>query len=54
MCIWANHDFARLATRKPLHLEAVKLTRYMYDTYDLERYSLRKTAGVAKFDIVKL
>lgn len=54
MCVWANRDFARVATRKPLHLEAMKLTSCMYDTYDLERYSLRKKAGVAKFDIVKL
>ncbi|ORY93637.1 hypothetical protein BCR43DRAFT_497281 [Syncephalastrum racemosum] len=54
MCIWINRDYALQATRKPLHHQAAKLAREMYDTYDLERYSLVKRAGETKFVLQKL
>ncbi|KAL1919453.1 uncharacterized protein VTP21DRAFT_2146 [Calcarisporiella thermophila] len=43
MCIWANRSWALLANKKPHHREAAKLAAVMYDSYILERYSLKKT-----------
>lgn len=54
MCIWINRDYALQATRKPLHHQAARLAREMYDTYDLERYSLVKRAGEKRFELQKL
>ncbi|ORX48213.1 hypothetical protein DM01DRAFT_1259890, partial [Hesseltinella vesiculosa] len=45
MCIWVNREFALKATHKPLHLQAAKLANEMYDTYQLERYTLSKKKG---------
>lgn len=54
MCIWANREYARKATHKPLHMKAARLAREMYDTYRLERYSLSKKAGETIFHIEQL
>ncbi|KAI6216804.1 hypothetical protein M3Y99_01798700 [Aphelenchoides fujianensis] len=54
MCIWSNREFARVATVKPLHIQAVSLTRRMYVSYTLERYQLIKRKGVAHFEIQSL
>ncbi|KAI6195115.1 hypothetical protein M3Y96_01196600 [Aphelenchoides besseyi] len=54
MCIWSNRQFARAATVKPLHIQAVSLTRQMYESYTLERYRLIKHKGEAKFQIERL
>lgn len=54
MCIWSNREFAKLATRKPLHLKAVSLARQMYESYQLERYKLTKRKGEKTFHIEAL
>lgn len=36
---------ARLANSRPHHLNAVRLTARSYESYTLERYTLRKVAG---------
>ncbi|KAI6175363.1 hypothetical protein M3Y97_00680900 [Aphelenchoides bicaudatus] len=54
MCIWSSREFARLAIVKPLHLKAVSLTRQMYESYTLERYSLIKKRGECVFHIERL
>ena len=54
MCIWSNRQFARAATVKPLHIQAVSLTRRMFESYTLERYRLIKRCGEAKFEIEHL
>ena len=32
----------------------MRLAARMYETYDLERYTLKKRVGVAEFEILKL
>ncbi|KAI9268985.1 hypothetical protein BDA99DRAFT_603178 [Phascolomyces articulosus] len=54
MCIWVNREYALKATRKPLHLKAAKLASEMYESYQLERYSLIKRAGENVFHIQAL
>ncbi|KAI8143262.1 hypothetical protein BJV82DRAFT_515429 [Fennellomyces sp. T-0311] len=54
MCIWVNREYALKATRKPLHLQAARLAAQMYDSYQLERYSLVKRAGETVFSIQAL
>ena len=54
MCIWSNREFAKIATTKPLHLQAVSLAREMYESYRLERYQLIKRKGENYFHIVPL
>lgn len=54
MCIWSNRQFARAATVKPLHIQAVSLTRRMYESYTLERYCLVKEKGEKQFRIEPL
>ena len=46
MCIWASQEEAVKAIHRPAHREAMKLARVMYDTYTLERYSLRIDANL--------
>ncbi|OZJ06518.1 hypothetical protein BZG36_00474 [Bifiguratus adelaidae] len=46
ICIWTNHAFAKCATGRSSHLQAVKLARTMYDKYSLEHYSLTTEASV--------
>lgn len=41
MCIWENREAAIKAIHKPAHTLAMKLTSVMYETYTLERYSLK-------------
>ena len=54
MCIWVNREYARKATVKPLHLKAARLASVAYESYQLERYSLRKRANEGKFIIEKI
>lgn len=53
-CIWASLEFAHLAIVKPLHQKAVKLASEMYETYDLERYSILKRKGESTLHITRL
>ena len=42
---WQSRAQARLANSRPHHLNAVRLTARSYESYTLERYTLRKVAG---------
>ncbi|KAJ3011830.1 hypothetical protein HKX48_006627 [Thoreauomyces humboldtii] len=46
MCVWADREWARKAVHGPRHARAMRLASTMYETYSLERYWLRKVAGV--------
>ena len=44
-CLWESRGHAVAAARKPAHGEAAGISEEMYESYDLERYSVRKEQG---------
>jgi len=44
-CIWQSRAHAVAANARPHHIRAMRLAAASYDTYDLERYTLRKERG---------
>lgn len=47
LCLWEQQQQARQASRRPLHLQAARISHDMYDSYVVERYNLikRRDAG---------
>ena len=44
-CIWQSRAHALAANGRPHHIRAMRLAAASYDTYDLERHTLRKARG---------
>lgn len=48
-CLWESREHARAAARGAHHRLAVGITEEMYDSYDLERYIVKKRNGKLAF-----
>jgi hypothetical protein len=46
LCLWEHQQQARDASRLPLHLQAARIARDMYESYVVERYHLIKRSGM--------
>jgi len=44
-CIWTSQDYARRASKLPLHREAVRHAVDAYESFDLSRYAVVKRKG---------
>jgi hypothetical protein len=49
-CLWGSQDQARSASDRPDHVAAASLVADMYESYDLERHTLRHQNGILVFD----
>ena len=52
LCVWQTRRHALAATRRPEHRVAANLAMQFYDSYDVERYVLRKRRGRVDPEIV--
>ncbi len=44
-CIWHSREHAIAASSRPKHIRAARLAASTYETYELERWVLRKEKG---------
>jgi len=44
-CIWTTQEHARMASKLPLHREAVRHAADAYESFDLSRYAVVKRVG---------
>ena len=44
-CVWESRASALAAISLPLHIRAMRQAAAAYEIYELERWTLRKTAG---------
>jgi len=51
-CIWQTRAHAVAANTGPNHIRAIRLAALSYETFQLERYTLRKTAGSRRLEVV--
>lgn len=49
-CLWGTQEQARAASARPDHVAAANLVAEMYESYDLERHSLRQQRGMLVFE----
>lgn len=49
-CLWATRDEARAASDRPEHVAAARLVARMYESYELERYTLANVNGMLRFE----
>lgn len=50
-CIWQSRKHAINAISGPKHIEAMKQARGAYETYDLERWIIRKREGESALEL---
>ncbi len=50
-CLWTDREEAVRAARLPLHRAAMAVADDTYESYSLERYTVRKLPGSRTFDI---
>jgi hypothetical protein len=41
-CVWESRPQAQMAARLPLHLAATRIAKEIYESYELERYVIKK------------
>jgi len=51
-CIWQTRAHALVANSRPNHIHAARLAVSSYETFQLERYTLRKTAGSRRLEVL--
>jgi hypothetical protein len=51
LCVWEEQQQAYTAARAPLHLQAARVVREMYESYMLERYLIVKRPRVAAIEL---
>ncbi|KAI0305688.1 hypothetical protein B0F90DRAFT_1092047 [Multifurca ochricompacta] len=51
-CIWQSRAHAAAANSRPHHIRAMRLAASSYDTYELERWTLRKSAGSRHLEVL--
>lgn len=52
LCVWEKRRQAQVATALPDHERAAQLTNRFYESYDVERYVLRKRKGFPDPEVV--
>ncbi|KAI9509408.1 hypothetical protein F5148DRAFT_759662 [Russula earlei] len=51
-CIWQSRAHAVAANSRPHHVQAMRLAAASYHSYELERWTLRKTAGSIRLEVL--
>ncbi|SRR5260221_12261883 len=51
-CVWQSRAHAIAATSRPSHIHAMRLAATSYEAYELERWTLRKTAGSRRLEVL--
>ncbi|KAI0266759.1 hypothetical protein BC834DRAFT_873394 [Gloeopeniophorella convolvens] len=51
-CVWQSRAHAVAANSRPHHIRAMRLAATSYDTYELERWTLRKSAGSRHLEVL--
>jgi len=51
-CLWESRAHAVAANSRPHHIQAMRLAASSYHSYDLERWTLRKTAGSRYLEVL--
>jgi hypothetical protein len=54
LCVWQSRRHAQVANRRPEHRVAAGLAMGFYDSYDVERYVLRKRRGQVEPEITSV
>ncbi|TIA84979.1 hypothetical protein E3P99_04102 [Wallemia hederae] len=53
-CIWSSQSWAQRTAKLPKHVQAAKLSREVYESFQLERYRLIKTLGTRKLRLERI
>ena len=51
-CIWQSRAHALAANTRPNHIRAIRVAAQSYANFQLERYTLRKTAGSRRLEVL--
>jgi hypothetical protein len=51
-CVWQSRAHAIAANSRPHHIQAMRLAASSYERYDLERWTLSKTAGSRRLEVL--
>jgi hypothetical protein len=51
LCLWEHQHQARQASHLPLHIQAARISRDMYETYVVERFHLIKRPGASALEV---
>jgi hypothetical protein len=51
-CVWQSRAHAIAAHSRPHHIQAMRLAASSYERYDLERWTLSKTAGSRRLEVL--
>ena len=51
-CVWQSRAHAIAANSRPYHIRAMRLAATSYEVYELERWTLRKTAGSRRLEVL--
>jgi hypothetical protein len=51
-CVWQSHAHALAAISRPDHMRAMRLAIPSYETFELKRWTLRKTKGSRRVEVL--
>lgn len=51
-CVWQSRAHAIAASSRPDHIRAMRLAGSSYETYEMQRWTLRKTAGSHRLEVL--
>jgi hypothetical protein len=51
-CVWQSRAYAIAACSRPDHIRAMRLAVSSYEKYDMQRWTLRKTAGSHRLEVL--
>ncbi|EOQ99896.1 hypothetical protein J056_001438 [Wallemia ichthyophaga EXF-994] len=53
-CIWSSQSWAKRASKLPKHVQAAKLSKDAYESFQLERFRLIKPLGTRKLNLERV
>ncbi len=51
-CVWQSRADAIAANSRPNHIRAMRLAASSYETYDMQRWTLRKIPGSRRLEVL--
>jgi hypothetical protein len=51
-CVWQSRAHALAAHSRPRHIQAMRIAAASYESYDMERWTLRKTVGSRRLEVL--
>jgi hypothetical protein len=51
-CVWQSRTHALAAYSQPYHVQAMRVAAASYESYHLERWTLRKTVGSRRLEVL--